>query len=447
MIQQPVQRQHPTSERGQAIVLLALALVGLLGFTAVALDGGNIYTEQRRAQAAADNAVLSAAFERMNGTTDTTVLAARARASAAINGYDNLGDDAVAINRPPTQGYYIGNDEYIEVVITQTLQTALAHFVYQGPVRVTVYAVARGVPQQPPVAGYAIITLKDCKVTGVNNIDSTGGGNSGGVWAIDGGIWVNTTETAGGSPCALSPGSSANNRGITTTTNSQISSSGGFTYELYTKIAPRPIDVGANNGNLLPDPLAAVPEPTCTGNGSGAGSTANPYRPGRYGGSGQPDLGAGYLLPGIYCITGDVHLSGNSDLYGDGVLLYMIDGELLFTGNGDLLLTGPSTDFCLGDAPATTASCTYAGLVIFGARNHCGTVVDARGNGYVRLYGTVYAPCGTYKARGGGNYPEEWEVRGQLIVGNVLGNGNGSFIVVYDDNAAFNLERYVQMVQ
>ncbi|MGH2524820.1 MAG: pilus assembly protein TadG-related protein, partial [Anaerolineales bacterium] len=57
-------------ERGQAMVLLVLAMVGILGFAAVALDGGNIYTEQRRAQSAADSAVLAAAYRQMKGSSD-----------------------------------------------------------------------------------------------------------------------------------------------------------------------------------------------------------------------------------------------------------------------------------------------------------------------------------------------------------------------------------------
>jgi len=41
-------------ERGQALPLLVAALIALAAFAALALDGGNLYTEQRRAQAAAD---------------------------------------------------------------------------------------------------------------------------------------------------------------------------------------------------------------------------------------------------------------------------------------------------------------------------------------------------------------------------------------------------------
>ncbi len=48
-------------EGGQAIVLIALMLVVLLGFVALAIDGGNAYTQKREAQNAADAAALAGA--------------------------------------------------------------------------------------------------------------------------------------------------------------------------------------------------------------------------------------------------------------------------------------------------------------------------------------------------------------------------------------------------
>jgi Flp pilus assembly protein TadG len=55
--------KHPSSdnERGQAIVILALMMIGLLAFAALAIDGGNAYVERRRAQNGADAAALAGA--------------------------------------------------------------------------------------------------------------------------------------------------------------------------------------------------------------------------------------------------------------------------------------------------------------------------------------------------------------------------------------------------
>ncbi len=53
---------HPSEhESGQAIVLVVFAIIGLLAFVALAIDGGNTLTERRRAQNAADAAALAGA--------------------------------------------------------------------------------------------------------------------------------------------------------------------------------------------------------------------------------------------------------------------------------------------------------------------------------------------------------------------------------------------------
>jgi len=50
-----------TRQRGQALVLIAIAFVGLLALTALALDGSNAYGQRRRAQNGADAGALTGA--------------------------------------------------------------------------------------------------------------------------------------------------------------------------------------------------------------------------------------------------------------------------------------------------------------------------------------------------------------------------------------------------
>ncbi len=50
-------RQH--GEQGQTAILLALSMIGLLGIVGLALDGGMLYWNQRRAQNGADAAVIA----------------------------------------------------------------------------------------------------------------------------------------------------------------------------------------------------------------------------------------------------------------------------------------------------------------------------------------------------------------------------------------------------
>src|SRR5512139_1910650 len=51
----------PKNEQGQAIVIMAFALIVLLAFAALAIDGGNAYVERRRSQNGADAGALAGA--------------------------------------------------------------------------------------------------------------------------------------------------------------------------------------------------------------------------------------------------------------------------------------------------------------------------------------------------------------------------------------------------
>ena len=70
-------------ERGQSLVLIALAAVALFGFSALAIDGSRVFSDRRNAQNAADTAALSAALAKIRG--DSYVDAAVDRATS--NGY------------------------------------------------------------------------------------------------------------------------------------------------------------------------------------------------------------------------------------------------------------------------------------------------------------------------------------------------------------------------
>lgn len=56
-------RSRRSGEKGTILPLVALGLVVLMGFAAIAVDAGNGYAERRRSQSAADSSVLAAAVE------------------------------------------------------------------------------------------------------------------------------------------------------------------------------------------------------------------------------------------------------------------------------------------------------------------------------------------------------------------------------------------------
>src|SRR5688500_3092759 len=54
--------QNHDSEKGQALIIVTLAAVGIFSFAALAIDGSMVFSDKRHAQNAADTAALAAAL-------------------------------------------------------------------------------------------------------------------------------------------------------------------------------------------------------------------------------------------------------------------------------------------------------------------------------------------------------------------------------------------------
>jgi len=182
-----------SGERGQAIVLIALMLVLLLGMTAIAIDGGGLLFLQRDAQNAADAGVIVGAFALCNDReTEAGTLAIQ---GAGENGFTDGGTQANAknidvttfCNYNTTGSPHAGScdgalttdmipaelaaqvDDYIRVQITAEKPAYFAQLVYSGPLNVTVDAVAQCSPPHGPGSVPAIRGLRACGVCGTGN--------------------------------------------------------------------------------------------------------------------------------------------------------------------------------------------------------------------------------------------------------------------------------------
>src|SRR5215211_353853 len=110
-------------ERGQALIMIALALVGIVGMMGLVVDGGHAFSDRRRAQNAADAAALSSAFTRIKGGD----WVGAALAAAAENGYNNDGvTNVVVLYSPPKDGPHVGDVEYVQIIITSHVKTYFA---------------------------------------------------------------------------------------------------------------------------------------------------------------------------------------------------------------------------------------------------------------------------------------------------------------------------------
>lgn len=68
-IRRRFQRENPQEQKGQSLVIIALALVGLLAFVGIAIDVGFIFARGSQLQAAIDSAALAGVVELAGGNT------------------------------------------------------------------------------------------------------------------------------------------------------------------------------------------------------------------------------------------------------------------------------------------------------------------------------------------------------------------------------------------
>ena len=423
----PIQQK----ERGQAIVLMILTIIGLLGFAAVALDGGNIYTEQRRAQAAADNAVIAAAFQRMSNVSDPNTLRQAALTSALQNGYNNdAADNWVEFNTPPTRAPYAGQNNYFEIVITREVPTVLAHFVYRGPWQVTVHAVAKAVLTDNPIpySGQAIMSVSPstCQALwfhGTGNLDVSGAG-----------IFSNS-ECAGTGPS--SSAGVANGHGSVNIIDGNFGVAGTNIYQGgSSQITSNLNPVTAENQPALPGPTD-LPVPTdeeCGPNRTVPGGNSKTLDPGTYAstfGVGSNDTV--YLRQGIYCFGG-----GWDKIQGD--LSTELNDNGVQDANEGVLLYFYSSNEPLIDITAQAAivlwaldSGTWKGMLMY-APEACGDV-EINGGGDSKVTGTIYTPCSDVQINGNSG---TFALESQIIANTVDIAGTGGVDIIYDPDVLYS---------
>jgi Flp pilus assembly protein TadG len=89
------QRRRSHDERGQVLVIFALALVAIVAMTGLVIDGGSTFVQRRDQQNVADAAAMAAGYAyAMSGSTGAG--ASAAQAVAASSGYTN-GTDGVSV--------------------------------------------------------------------------------------------------------------------------------------------------------------------------------------------------------------------------------------------------------------------------------------------------------------------------------------------------------------
>jgi len=105
-------------------VLVAVSLVGLLGFLMLAIDVGSLHRERRISQTASDAGALGGASEIWRDRSDLVV--GSAQTEATRNGFTTGGNDVVTVSYPPVTGPRTGNSQYVEVVVQRSVPAIFA---------------------------------------------------------------------------------------------------------------------------------------------------------------------------------------------------------------------------------------------------------------------------------------------------------------------------------
>jgi putative Flp pilus-assembly TadE/G-like protein len=453
------------SERGQALVVIALAAIVLFGFLALAIDGSAKLSDRRHAQNAADTAVLAAALAKVTAQTDglsdspaecpptsgppSDVCAALLTAGldrADSNSYDNnLTTNTVEVYSPPIIGYYTGDIDYVQVIITSHVKTYFAKIMGFAETTNVVQAVAY-TKQGGELADGAMIISYDPSPSCSSGTGSGGGSvdisGSSTVNLNGGGILLNSDEVCG---FAIPNCADLHIYG------GGITSVGGvdnIDQDGCTTTAPEYLD--PTSSIAIPDEVYFPDVPPECGQLASAYPDPNDndiwyINPGYYTDFPQSNINGDIvgnrkqiiMNPGVYCVGGNIRWSGNTfdSLDGtSGVTIYLTSGnEFSLSINSPVALNASTS----GD---------YQGYLIIQEGTHT-SIQDCiiNGGAYLDINGLIFAPYCDITVNGGSDPTAE--INAQLIGWDIKINGTTTVNFNYDPSNQVLLKRKIGLMK
>lgn len=392
------------TERGQALIIIALAAVGLIGMVALVVDGGKVFLDRRKAQNAADAAALASALSRIRGGQDWVGMALN---SAAQNGYNSDGvTNIVQVYSPPKDGSHTGDVEYIQVIITSNVDLYFARVVGRAQITNVMDAVAR--TKQPEVKellnGMAVVSLaptSDCNnrksfwVHGEATLNITGGG-----------VFVNSTNQT----CAFLQNG---NGSIRINDGYSINVVGGASVQKAQLLTP-----GVTVGGV---PMSYPPPFFMPRLGCGKAATISEDGTTMSSGAWDdefPPEGVTHLGAGVYCLGNGLKING--DIEGHNVVFKVSNGAVHFS-NANILLDAPNS----GD---------NAGLLIYVPMENRSRVVLNGGPGSI-IKGTILAPGSPIIIKGNSS---SRGFHSQIIGYTVEAEGSSNVVIIYNPEQNFH---------
>ena len=354
------------NESGQALVLVALSMVVLMGFMALAIDVGLLFRSKRNMQIAADSAATAAAVNYLYYGNIASAQSA-AVAAAAANG---VTINANNVHTPPLSGPYTGTTAgaYFEVIPQQTVGTNFMGVITNSN---TMNVAARAVAGTP-TASTACIYIASPTGTDVFHLQGNTTINAPGC-----GIYVNSSDAG-----ALKV--TGNSSSVTA---SYFRLNGDYSGKNTPPTNPVPDSPAQSN------PLGSIPGPdpttACTAGNTVTVATVIPSTPISsssgvtcFSNAGGVTLSAGTTLPGgvVYVFEHGVTIGGTMTLgsSSSGVTLDIYSGT--FTqNNSNLSIFAPTSG-------------TYNGVAIMQPIGNTNQLQVQFGSSNETLDGMIYAP-------------------------------------------------------
>lgn len=432
-----------STERGQALIIIALAAIGLFAMMGLAIDGTAKLSDRRNAQNAADTAALAGALALVN---DEDLWYMNAQQRAYENGYtDDQVTSEVWVFTCDTEdtarggapldcgSAYEDDPNHVAVVIRSHVRTTFSRVLGFSELRNVVVAVTYWEKRGNPYDGNLIVALNPnaCSGNGGDGnvaLGTSGGNGSGAIITLTGGgAFVNS----GGNGCGLEimgcPTITVTNGELGSTGNGNIDTTAGSAACTQKLTLPTP-QYNQKAYKFPPDmpdepDICSTSQPTAPVNNS-------TLAPGYY--SEFPPSKGNYkkmgnditLQPGIYCLDTDLSLTNGHSISGSNVLIYLKDGNEFSIQGGTLTLSGRTE----GD---------YKGYVLIGDSDFSGQVpnCDINGNATATFTGTIFTPYCNVALDGGA---KTTSFSSQIIAYTVKVTGSQAVNLLY--NASDNAE-------
>lgn len=474
-----------SKERGQALILIALAAIGLVGAVALAVDGSAKFSDRRHAQNAADTAALAGALTKSVGLTagksETDVCSTAsgwtntafcldiiydAWDRAEGNGYDGASPDSVDVYSPPISGPYTGNTAYVQVIITSYIDTYFARVIGIARTRNIVQAVALAGKGGVLGDGAMIISYDpdpDCSKIGVDN-GSVNISGSGIVNLNGGGIFINSQDVCGFSIPNCADLNITGGAGVSSAATFDNINQTGCAESVPERPSQSPVAIPTDvRWPKVPPECGIAPTVSYLGIDSSDGKGEWLIYPGYYEDFPQADLVANkqhiFMASGVYCIdpggidhdfdlswspTDFVSLNGSSDPVKNKYSAYNPKGITLYIrSGGGFSINANNPTFLDGN---TNPSSDYQGYLIILEGTH--TSIEScsiTGGADIDINGMIFAPYCNITINGGSDSTAI--LNAQLLGWDIKVTGNNTINFNYDPKYTVKIKRSVGLMR